>query len=500
MNPKLRDLERRSLESSRRLGHRKPVTRREFLGRGLLGGLGMALVPSLSTIIARHASAAPSCGGSLGGAGKIPFICFDLAGGANIAGGNVLVGDQAGQLGPLGVDGYVKLGIPTDMLPTDPAFVDQTLGLAFHTDSAMLRGIVQRAQATTLAQTNGVVVCARSENDTQNNPHNPMYGIAAAGADGELLTLIGTDNTDSGGRSIAPMAMIDPAIRPTKIDRPSDATGLVDTGKLVNMLGQADAGAVMSAVEQISALKLGTIDEDQLIEDLVHCGYIQSASLVQTFGSPTALDPSNDPVLNQVITPAEISSNGDLRKTASVMKLVLNGFAGAGTIELGGYDYHDSTRSTGERRDESAGQCIGAILEYAALLNQQVMIYVFSDGAVSSNGENDDSAQGRGKGIWKSDNASTSSVFMLAYNPPLLGPRPALTPQTVGNQIGYFRSNGSLETAATLVSNSVDRLAEAVVLNYLALHNDLASFDGALPFNGLTPSQRAGLTAFEPIR
>ena len=29
------------------------------------------------------------------------------------------------------------------------------------------------------------------------------------------------------------MAMIDPTVRPTKVDRPSDATGLVDTGKLV---------------------------------------------------------------------------------------------------------------------------------------------------------------------------------------------------------------------------------------------------------------------------
>ena len=500
MDAKTKDLDKQLRETARKLGHGRPLSRREFLGRGLLSGLGMVMVPSLSTIIARHAGAAPSCGGSLGGAGKIPFICFDLAGGANIAGGNVLVGDPGGQLGPLGVDGYVKLGLPTDMLPTDPAFVDTSMGLAFHTDSGFLRGITLRAQPATLAQTNGVVVCARSENDTQNNPHNPMYGIAAAGADGELLTLIGTQNSDSGGRSIAPMSMIDPAIRPTKIDRPSDATGLVDTGKLVSMLGQNDAGAVMSAIEQISALKLGTIDEDQLIEDLVHCGYIQSASLVQTFGSPTALDPANDPLLNQVITPGEINANGNLRKTASVMKLVLNGFAGAGTIELGGYDYHDSTRATGERRDESAGECIGAVLEYAALLNQQVMIYVFSDGAVSSNGENDDSAQGRGKGIWKSDNASTSAVFMLAYNPPGMGPRPALTPQIVGNQIGYYRSNGSLETSATPVSNSVDLLAESVVLNYLALHNDVASFDAALPSAGLTPSMRAALTAFQPIR
>ena len=61
-----------------------------------------------------------------------------------------------------------------------------------------------------------------------------MYGICPAGAKGELLTLIGSVSSDSGGNSMAPLAMIDPAVRPTKVDRASDVTGLVDTGELAN--------------------------------------------------------------------------------------------------------------------------------------------------------------------------------------------------------------------------------------------------------------------------
>ena len=57
-----------------------------------------------------------------------------------------------------------------------------------------------------------------------------MYGIAMAGAQGLLLTLIGTESTVSGGNSMAPMALIDPALQPTTISQPSDATALVDTG------------------------------------------------------------------------------------------------------------------------------------------------------------------------------------------------------------------------------------------------------------------------------
>ena len=75
-----------------------------------------------------------------------------------------------------------------------------------------------------------------------------------------------------------------------------------------------------------------------------------------------------------------------------------------------------------------------------------------------------------------------------------------MTPQIVGNQIGHYRQTGSLETQATPISANVDLLAEAVVLNYLALHNETASFDAALPMAGLAAPMRDAVTAFEPIR
>ncbi|HCX27336.1 MAG TPA: general secretion pathway protein GspF, partial [Cellvibrionales bacterium] len=81
----------------------------------------------------------------------------------------------------------------------------------------------------------------------------------------------------------------------------------------------------------------------------------------------------------------------EFRKTASVMKMVIDGFAGAGTITLGGYDYHTGDRATGEQRDLRAGRCMGACLEYAARKGIPLMLYVFSDGSVFSNGMIDDS-------------------------------------------------------------------------------------------------------------
>lgn len=505
--------------------HKRPVTRRDFLAQGLAAGLGMAVGPTIFSLFAnpRMAQAAlsadletlkTSCGIAAQGAGKIPFICFDLAGGANISGSNVLVGQQGGQLDFLTTAGYNKLGLPGDMIPplANPDsgtrdFINSELGLAFHSDSAFLRGILEKTTGATRAAVNGAVIPARSDNDTGNNPHNPMYAINKAGADGELLTLIGSRSSDSGGNSLAPAAMIDSSVRPTKIDRPSDVTGLVDTGKLVGLLSQDDAVAVLESIQRISSNKLGQVDTkitaDAVIKDMINCGYVKAADLVDRYGDPTTLNPEIDPdIVGPIFTQAELNGDAEFRKTASIMKLVVNGFAGAGTVTMGGYDYHTGNRSAGEIRDLRAGRCMGACLEYAARVGMPLMIYVFSDGSVFSNGMVDDSTEGRGKGVWTGDNSSTAASFFLVYNPAgratLMGAN--ADQQALHQQIGYFRSDASVETASSPAANNVNLLVEMVALNYMALHGEQGNFASLFPSHGLGNSAMLdALTAFAPI-
>src|SRR5690606_23695635 len=182
--------------------HRRPVTRREMLSAGLLTGAGAVVMPTLGSLL-RSAPAradvladlahigSDGCG-ITGGAGMVPFIAFDLSGGANIAGSSVLMGRQGGQEDFLSTAGYSRLGLPGNMTPNLPNQIDRQFNIAFHIDSAFLRGMVRRAQPTTAANTDGAIIAARSENDTGNNPHKPLYGIARTGAKGELLTLIGS--------------------------------------------------------------------------------------------------------------------------------------------------------------------------------------------------------------------------------------------------------------------------------------------------------------------
>jgi hypothetical protein len=496
--------------------HARPRTRREFIAQGFMAGTAAVSGAAFFSLLASPRRAAAftqtlkdGCGIRTESSGKVPFICFDLAGGANIAGSNVLMGKSGGQMDFLSTAGYNKLGLPGDMLPSQ-GFFNEEFGLAFHSDSAFLRGLQDTVSIGARANIDGAIIAARSENDTGNNPHNPMYGILKAGADGELLSLIGTQSSESGGNSMAPMGLINPKARPTKVDRPTDATGLVDVGDLTSILSQSDAVEVMKSMREISLGKMnnmstGLEDEaDGEVKKQVDCGYVKSADLTERFGNPEALDPSKDLKIvgagDSIFTEAEFTSGSregrEFRKTASVMKLVQNGYAGAGTITMGGYDYHTGERATGESRDYLAGRCMGACLEYAHRKSLEgtptpLMLYVFSDGSVSSNGRIDDSEGGRGKGEWTGDNQQTAASFYLVYNP---SGRPVVR----NRQIGFMRADASVETASSPAANNVNQLVQTVVLNYMALNGDEGRFEDVMPGHGLGAS-RDRLVGLEPI-
>ena len=203
-----------------------------------------------------------------------------------------------------------------------------------------------------------------------------------------------------------------------------------------------------------------------------------------------------------IFTQAEYNADDEFRKTAAVMKMVINGYAGAGTITMGGYDYHGQGRNTGEVRDLRAGRCMGACLEYAARMGVPLMLYVFSDGSLSANGTVDNTPDGRGKFMWASDNQQTAASFFLVYNPQ---GRPALftgdaVPAERHRQIGYFRASGDVETASSPAANQVNLLVETVILNYMALHGEQGQFPTLFPNHGLgSVALRDSLTAFNPI-
>jgi hypothetical protein len=503
-------------EPFRHENHPRPVTRRELIGAGFMAGPAMVMAPTwLAALLnSKKANALdadisqlvldPACDISTTGGSMVPFICFDLAGGANLVGSEALVGVQGGAMNFLSTAGYSKLGLPGNMVPTASSFVSTALGLPWHSDGAILRGVSSVASAAAMAGTNGAVFCAMSQNDTQNNPHNPMYGIAETGATGKLLTLIGTQSSVSGGNSMAPAAEIQPALQPTKISQSSDCTGLVSSGsgpsnpdsvsvtEAQARISGGTAASTASNAFQGSALGPANVLPDPTasaqMKDQIRCAYVKSAYTLDSGATAASLNPDTDTNINAasgaILTTAQYQADSDLRATAAVMKLVVNGYAAAGTVTLGGYDYHDSTRATGEVKNFHAGVCIGMVLEYAKRLGKPVMIYVISDGSLSSTGVPDNSANGRGKLGWQGDNQVTASTFFLAYSPK---GRPAALSAS-SQQIGSFNSDGSVNTTSSPAANAVNLLVQTVILNYLAIQGKQGSFSTLFPTQGLGPA------------
>lgn len=460
-------------------GHRL-VTRRDFLSHGLLASFGMVMAPTLLGSLVSNTARALECGAQTSTiANGIPIIIFDLAGGSNIAGSNVMVGKSGGQSDFL--TAYDTLGLPSDMHPKKSGQTNSELGLMFHGDSGILRGILATTTAATRAKVDGGVFCTVSNDDTQNNPHNPAYWLTKAGAIGDISQITGTENTESGGNSVAPQSSVIATLRPVVINTPKDALNLINIGRLGTLFGNDKSVKILKAIENMSAERVKNFNRRSMpdqIKDLVNCGYIQSEDALNRF-----LPQNIDPTLDTNVTAAFNNLNeGNQRKTATIAKMVLDGHIGVGTITIGGCDYHTDERATGEAKDQQIGDLIGRVLELAAKKQKDVIVYVVTDGGVSSNSKIDSTTGGRGKLAWGGDNGNRSSSFMLYYRN-----KGRATLRTSGmRQIGAYKDNQNVDASANLISNSVTNLSKAVVANYLALsgkENTLDTIVGDNPFS-----------------
>lgn len=450
-------------------------SRRDFLAQGLFASAASMVLPF-------NAMAQEGCDVMAAVDNPmIPVIVVDLAGGSNIAGSNVMVGGAGGQLDFL--NDYRTLGL---LAGEHPSMTNQLedlngnrtnpQGLLFHAQSGLLAGIKATASATARSKTDGVIMCATSDDDTGNNPHNPMYWFHKAGARGAVAQLIGSQGGTSGGNSQAPAMSIDMSVAPLTISRPADVLNLVGLGARTRGFAANRESFLLRALDALSESRIKSLSRRQMpdvVKDLVLCKMTKTQNLLQSF-SESSLDVANDPAVQAVFNNL---GDGTQQRTASVAKMVLDGFAATGTITIGGYDYHDGTRQTGDQRDREAGEVIGRILELAQRKQKQVVIYLFTDGGVSTNGVLDGN---NGRLVWSGDSGQRSSSVMLAFDPVAKPPM-----RSNARQMGRYKTGGSVENNASPMSNSVNTLAKAVVLNYLALHGlegDMEKVVGDNPF------------------
>jgi hypothetical protein len=303
------------------------------------------------------------------------------------------------------------------------------------------------------------------------------------------------------------------AAQPTKIADSTDSQGLVNTGQLSTLLpNPSDVTNVLESMKRISDAKYPQVTAyasslpggaalNTAAMQIQACAYTKAAYLINRYSSPSAVNPDIDPTIvgpSGIFSTAEYQANSDFRKTAAIMKLVIDGDAAAGTIEMDGFDYHTGDRATGETRDFQAGICIGACLEYAARVGKPVMIYVFSDGSLASNGMIDSSVAGRGKGVWTADNQNVAATYFLVYNPKGRA-QPAQSNPESSLQLGYFNPDGSQNTTSSPAGNNVFNLVQMVVLNYMALHGTQGNFPTLYPAPNVNNTLGTTAAALDPL-
>lgn len=447
-------------------------TRRDFLAQGLITGVGSLILPFAARAqtgcdLAMTATENP----------MIPVIVIDLAGGGNLAGSNVIVGKAGGQSDYLA--DYSTLGLDSTRHPSLTGMVDRELGIAFHRDSGILAGIKATTTAATRARVDGALFCASSDDDTDNNPHNPMYWFHKAGARGQITQLVGNVNSLSGARSQAPAVSVDVSVRPARISAPTDVTNMIGIGtRAESFVGAGNGSMLMRAIDSLSSAHINSLSRRQMsdkIKDIVLCNSAKTQGVLSKF-TTNEVNPLSDTTITSNFN---VMNGGDQRTAGTVTKMVLDGLAATGTITMGGYDYHTGNRIDGDRKDREVGEIIGRIMQTAAMKNTPVVVYVYTDGGVSANNTADPAAQG--KLAWAGDSGQRSASLMMVYNPTS---RPGV--RRTGRQIGAYKEGGSVDNSASPISNSVVNLAKAVVLNYLALHGQEGSFEDVVDDNPFT--------------
>jgi hypothetical protein len=449
-------------------GHSKPVTRREALGLGLLSGGAYVIAPSvLGSLYAQTSMAQDAlgvaCPAEGGGPGGIGAIVLELAGGSNIAGGNVFVGGAGGQKDVLA--SYNSIGGSAVAATATPQY-----GLYWNATSGILAGINARVTDQAVRdKVKGILYCATSGDDTANNMYIPTHHLIKAGAAGEVAKLIGTAGKITGARSQVDPKAIEAGLSAVAISKPADAVSLVAKNAIAAQIGDEALNKILRTTANMGGEALCNISRRSLSEQMkliCGCRYDKSYELATKF-TADIMDPTKDPM----ITTAFGAGNANATDVATIAKVVVTGLAGVGVVVKGGYDYHGQGKAAQDVKDRAVGDAIGGIIAYAALKGKPVTIMVVTDGGVSS-----DAA-----GNWNGDSGQRSAALQFSFDPKGTQVRAGKDPQ-----IGAYKPDGTIDRTATAISDSSPNLALAFTANYLALKGEeskLAKLFGDSPIS-----------------
>lgn len=441
--------------------HHKPVTRRDFLASGLIGFSGSMVVPSMLTILARsgNAQAQESLCNVVSGAGLCPFISLKLSGGMAMS-ANFLPLDQGGQL----LQSYSKMGMGSGAtLPVAYEFANQA---TFYANSSLLTGI-RTAGPLVLANSNFVGACVRSQDDNSGNKFDITGLVVSAGLVGSLLPNLGRSNTPTGAGQVFAYT---PPPAPLVVGRYEDVSGSLGVSGSLAALNNPQKAALFNSIKDVSTIQSQAylnMTGGSLLSRLLGCANAGNVNLVSNTASLN-IDPLGNAQFAQIWNINANSNKGSQDFVFATMVFnALNGNASTCNLDIGGFDYHNGTRTSGDAKDLEAGIVIARILQSAALLGKKVFLAVTSDGSVTSS---DSAIAGT---PWTSDRGAAGSTYMISYDP-------NGAHQIKSNQLGFF-NNGQAADETFITGGSAELTAAAMFANYAAFNGKLNLFETWLP-------------------
>lgn len=436
----------------------KNITRRDLLHSGVIAFGGSLISQSLfQLLVPSEAQAGVVCQVS-GTSEWIPMITVHLSGGSCLTSHWIPL-DSGGS--PL--KAYPKTGWGGQFTP-DYEFANRA---PFFGRSTFLAGVRTTASFDSLTNTvfTGMSV-GGSQDDSANNMADISGLIKGMGAKGRILPNLGTANTATGA-NIRPAFLAPPS--PLIVQGYADITGALGVaGSLSPMVAAQRAGKMFETIQQLSirqAEKYGNLNGGEKILPTITCRTDENTQLISNpAGNNT------DPRANaQVATVWGLAANTPMTSRAyqfgSIVFNCLNGNGSTGNLNMGGYDYHDGTRTRGDAADNAAGQVVGQILETAKVLGKKVFVMVTTEGATTAPISTESGAP------WTSDGGERNGVYIMAYSP-------TGSIKASGSQLGYMNAN---EAAADPLLASPDRAAAAAFVNYLSINGKIGEIDKVLP-------------------
>ncbi|MBX3023216.1 MAG: hypothetical protein KF799_16195 [Bdellovibrionales bacterium] len=439
-------------------GHSKPVSRREFLASGLLPFAVSAFVPGalglLGTPFGAHA--ATNCPTS---SGILPsFITLNLAGGAGLN-ANFLPRDAGNQLLP----SYSKIGGGTaaNLVTNNTVMPWNGMG-PFLQGSGFLNGL-QAGAPTALANTSVIGVCVQSRDDSSENPFDASGMVFKAGLVGSMLPNMGTERTPNGLSNKSAVISPPTPLVVSSVTSINNSIGYTAALRNLSTAQKAQISRLVSSLSTAQAAKLNSLSSTAQVQNLIDCAGLKNNELIAAGGAPAL------PAALQTVwgVNANTAANNEANVFANMVYHSLAGNGGVVNLQMGGYDYHDGSRNTGNTRDTAAGTAVGRILESAKAMGQKIFVYVTSDGSVTSNDSANPGAN------WVSDRGTGGLALFFMFDP-------AARPQTSGLQIGNF-TNGQVANDSTFVGSDPAQAAQAVFANYMKFAGRMDLFNRVIP-------------------